>query len=156
MGLFVSKEVKIFAPVSGKVIPLSEVPDEAVSQGMLGQGCAIRPTGSEILSACDGEVSIFKTKHAITFASKGLEILVHLGIDTVSLEGKGFTQVHDPGQRVKKGIKLLEWDLPFVEKNAKSADVSILIMNSEEVDRIEMTEESEVKAGAFLMKAIKK
>ncbi len=118
MGLFdifKKKEktiVTIYSPMNGKVIELKEVPDEAFAQKMVGDGCAIEPDKGIICSPIDGQLmNIFPTNHAIIFETiDGLEMIVHFGIDTVKLDGKGFQKLREPGP-IKIGDEIVKYNL---------------------------------------------
>jgi PTS system glucose-specific IIA component len=107
MGLFgflkKNKEenfVEIYSPLNGKVISLSDVPDEAFAEKMIGDGCAIEPTEGAIHALADAEIDIFETNHAVSFDLEcGLEMIVHFGIDTVKLDGKGFEKLVEAGDK---------------------------------------------------------
>ncbi|KMM36443.1 N-acetylglucosamine-specific PTS transporter subunit IIBC [Guptibacillus hwajinpoensis] len=118
-------------PVQGKIIPLTEVPDEVFSSGMMGEGFAIMPENGNFSSPVDGEVvSVFPTKHAIGIRStQGLEILIHVGIDTVNLKGEGFTTLVKEGDTVKKGQKLMEVDLNSISRSIPSLATPIIFTN---------------------------
>lgn len=118
-------------PIDGKIIPLTEVPDQVFAQGMMGQGIAIAPTGNTVYSPIDGKiVSIFPTKHAIGLVTDtGVEILIHVGVDTVKLKGQGFDQLTEDGQVVKRGDALLKIDLAYIEANAPSSIIPIIFTN---------------------------
>lgn len=119
MGLFdkllgkTAKEFIIGAPVDGECVPLSEVSDPTFGEEILGKGVAIRPANGSIKAPADGTVStVFPTGHAVAVTTDdGVEILVHIGLDTVSLNGEGFTKHVEEGQKVKKGDLLIEADL---------------------------------------------
>ena len=104
------KQLEIAAPLTGKVIPVTEVPDPVFAEKVLGDGIAVDPTEGTVYSPVDGTIfQIAHTFHAMGIESDdGLEILVHLGIDTVKLEGKGFQSFVEVGQKVKKGDKIGE------------------------------------------------
>ncbi len=145
--------IEVYSPLNGKVIPLSEIPDEAFSQKMIGDGCGIIPTIGNICSPINAKIDIFSTNHAISFETKkGLELLVHFGIDTVKLDGKGFQRVVENNIEVKTGEVLMEYDLTYIMKNAKSINTPIIITNMEEVEKIEIVATGEVKVGDLLMK----
>ena len=105
----VENNFRLVSAVAGKSIPLSEVPDPVFAQKMAGDGIAIDTTGDTIVAPADGELSlVFKTNHAFAMTlSNGIELLVHVGIDTVSLEGEGFERLTEPGQQVKAGTPIL-------------------------------------------------
>jgi len=124
-------ETDFAMPIDGKIIPLSEVPDQVFAQGMMGQGFAIAPTGNTVYSPIDGKiVSIFPTKHAIGLVTDtGVDILIHVGVDTVKLKGQGFDQLAEDGQVVKRGDALLKIDLAYIEANAPSSIIPIIFTN---------------------------
>ena len=121
----------VFSPISGQVMDLSETPDATFAQGMMGQGVMIMPSKGEVLAPFDGEVTfVFATKHAIGLKSdKGLEMLIHVGIDTVQLDGKGFTAHVQDGDKIKTGDLLLEFDIPFLTENAPSLATPVIFTN---------------------------
>jgi len=124
-------ETDFAMPIDGKVISLTEVPDQVFAQGMMGQGFAISPTGNTVYSPIDGKiVSIFPTKHAIGLVTDtGVEILIHVGVDTVKLKGQGFEQLAEDGQVIKRGDALLKIDLAYIEANAPSSIIPIIFTN---------------------------
>ncbi len=143
----------IYSPLNGKVIDLSEVPDEAFAQRMIGDGCAIEPSNGSVFAPVDGDVDIFDTNHAVSFeVSNGLEMIVHFGINTVQLKGQGFTRVCESNTLVKVGQELVKYDLEFLTNNAPSVKTPIIITNMDIVDHIEVVAKGEVKAGDLLMK----
>lgn len=150
----IKKESIVYSPVKGQVIPLSEVEDEAFSSGVLGKGTAIIPEEGVIYAPDDGEISaFFPTGHAIGIkTTDGLEILIHVGMDTVQLEGKGFTPLASVGDKVKKGQKLLEFDKDLIKAEGYSTVTPVLISNFDQFDEIITTNENYVQAGDILLK----
>lgn len=145
--------VKIYSPITGKVVGLESVPDDAFANKMIGEGCAIDPSEGGVFAPVDGEVDIFDTNHAVTFEMKnGLEIIVHLGIDTVELLGMGFERVGEPGTLVRVGDELVRYDVDFIRENAKSAISPIIITSTDDVESIDVVASGEIKAGDLLMK----
>lgn len=116
------------SPIDGRIAGIEETPDDAFSQKMLGDGVVIFPTGCEVHAPCDGSIEVlFPTGHAIEIKSAdGTELLIHVGIDTVNLDGKGFTPHVNQGDTVKRGDLLLTLDIPFIEANAPSAAVPMI------------------------------
>ena len=112
-----SAKRSVLAPVNGQAVPLEQVPDEVFSQKVLGDGLAIIPTDGKIYSPADGEISsVAETKHAYGFTSDGgLEILIHIGIDTVNLKGQYFTAHVKDGDTVKAGQPLVTFELDKVK-----------------------------------------
>ncbi|MRG87766.1 N-acetylglucosamine-specific PTS transporter subunit IIBC [Salinibacillus xinjiangensis] len=137
-------------PVTGKIMPITEVPDDAFSQKMMGDGFAIVPEKGEITSPVDGKIAtVFPTKHAIGIMSEqGYEILIHVGLDTVKLEGTGFNTFVKEGDEVKKGQKLLEVDLDYVRSNAPSAITPVVFTNLPEGKSIELKKTGQNEQGA--------
>jgi glucose-specific phosphotransferase system IIA component len=121
----------IGSPLSGKLIPLSEVPDATFAQGMIGPGVGIEPNSNTVVAPFDGTVvNLFHTKHAIGLESdQGVELLIHIGIDTVKMQGRGFQAFVQQGDKVKAGQKLLEFDLDLVRKEAKSIITPVIVTN---------------------------
>lgn len=127
------KSFTLVTPISGKVIPLSEVPDPVFAQKMAGDGIAIDSTGDVITAPADGKLSLFfKTNHAIGMTlPNGIELLIHVGIDTVKLNGKGFERLADEGRNVKCGDVLLKIDRGFIISQGYSLITPILITNTD-------------------------
>ena len=160
MGLFdifKKKEktiVTIYSPMNGKVIELKEVPDEAFAQKMVGAGCAIEPDKGIICSPIDGQLmNIFPTNHAIIFETiDGLEMIVHFGIDTVKLDGKGFQKLREPGP-IKIGDEIVKYNLDDIKDGVPSTRSPIIINNMEKVEKIEVLSLGKiVKIGEPIMK----
>jgi PTS system beta-glucosides-specific IIC component len=118
MNLFKPKDLTVYSPLNGDVIPLSEVKDEVFSQAMMGPGIAIIPSTGHIVAPFDGQVKfVFPTKHALGLLSaSGVELLIHIGIDTVNLEGKPFTVFVKDHQKIKKGQALADFDLAMLKE----------------------------------------
>ena len=118
-------------PIDGKIIPLSEVPDDVFAKEMMGPGFGIIPSGSTLHSPVDGKVvSVFPTKHAIGIETDtGVEILIHVGLDTVKLKGEGFETLVEQGQLVQAGDALLNLDLAYLEANAPSIVTPVIFTN---------------------------
>ena len=128
----ISKEV-IVSPIKGEIVSLEMVKDEVFSKGLLGKGIAIEPSEGKVISPVDGVVTtLFPTYHAIGITSdKGAEILIHIGMDTVQLEGKGFTPKVAQGDRVKAGQLLLEFDIKAIKEAGYLVTTPIIITNSD-------------------------
>ena len=141
--------VAVFAPLTGKVIPLSEVTDAAFSSGALGQGAAIVPQEGKLYAPVDGVVAaFFPTGHAVGIRTDdGVEILIHVGMDTVSLDGKGFEKKVSQGDHVKKGDLLLEFDLHTIEEAGLSAVTPVIVTNPGGHSEINHTQADTVKPG---------
>lgn len=145
-----NSQTEIYTPVNGEIVSLEEVPDPVFSQKMMGDGVAVKPSEGKIYSPVDGEVvQIPDTKHAIGLRAKdGTEVLVHIGLETVSLEGKGFTVSVRTGDNVSAGQPLMAFDLEYIRDNASSDMTPIVITNAQETGKqYTMTNEKEGKAG---------
>ncbi|MGL4913261.1 MAG: PTS sugar transporter subunit IIA [Romboutsia sp.] len=125
------KDKGILSLTNGELLELKDVPDEVFSQKMMGDGFAIKSTDGVILSPVDGTVQmVFETKHAIGLMTKdNIEVLIHLGIDTVKLKGEGFEVFVNPGDEVVAGQKLIKMDVDFIKANAKSDISPVLFTN---------------------------
>src|SRR6187551_2300473 len=129
------QRIKVLSPVSGQAWPLERIPDPVFAQKMVGDGLSIDPSDASLLAACDGQiVSIHAAGHAVTLLTpEGLELLMHIGIDTVALKGQGFKPRVKAGDRVKAGAPLIEFDLDFLATHAKSLLTQVVVTNSERV-----------------------
>src|SRR5579859_2050894 len=129
-----SGSLALTAPLSGWVAPLSEVPDAVFSGKMMGDGIAIDPTDGNVVAPCDGKiVHLHHAHHAVTMRSLfGAEILIHVGLETVALQGRGFTMHVIEGQQVKAGDLLVSFDLDLIGREAKSLITPIIITNGED------------------------
>jgi len=129
--------VALKAPLSGYLVPLEQVPDPVFAQKMVGDGISIDPTDHILYAPCDGEViQLHPANHAVTIRTPdGLEVLMHIGLDTVGLKGVGFTPRIKLGDRVKVGEPLIEFDADYVATHAKSLLTQIVITNSDRVSQ---------------------
>ncbi|MDH2926872.1 PTS glucose transporter subunit IIA [Lonepinella koalarum] len=150
-------EVEIYAPLSGEIVNIEDVPDVVFSEKIVGDGIAIRPNSNKIVAPVDGVVGkIFETNHAFSMESKeGIELFVHFGIDTVELKGEGFTRVAKEGQEVKRGDTVIEFDLELLEQKAKSVLTPVVISNMDEISNISK-KVGDVVAGESVILVLKK
>ncbi len=148
-----AQEPQLVAPLSGRVIELEQVPDQVFSSGLMGPGIAIVPASGQILAPFDGEVvSLFPTGHAIGLrAACGVECLIHFGMDTVDLGGKGFTLKVAEGDKVRQGAALIVVDLEFVAAAGKNLVTPIVITNSNGWSVQFVCKGGEVRAGADVL-----
>ena len=146
-------KIALASPLKGKVLKLSEVKDEAFASGVLGQGAAVEPEEGVLYAPADGTVSaLFPTGHAIGLTTQtGLELLMHVGMDTVQLEGKGFKAFVETGETVKQGQKLLEFDRKLISEAGYSLVTPVLVTNSDDFEQVEITGDEKVKAGDLLL-----
>jgi multiphosphoryl transfer protein len=128
-------EVRLLAPISGYLMPIGQVPDPVFAQKMVGDGIAIDPTSQTLVAPCDGEIILLHAAHhAVTLKTpQGLEILIHIGLDTVELRGKGFTVHVKVGDRVKTGDRLIDFDADYIALQATSLLTMIVVTNADRV-----------------------
>lgn len=151
--LFSSKEqvesdVTLMAHMTGRYVPLTEVPDPVFSEKMMGDGFAIEPTVGEVCSPVNGEiVQVFPTKHAVGIrTNNGLELLIHIGLETVALNGEGFETHVVAGDKVAVGQKLVTFDLPFIQQKAKAIVTPCIITNMDAVKSFDVLSVDEVQS----------
>ena len=151
-GTKVVKTVVISSPVTGIAADLSEAPDEAFAGRMMGDGAVVTPKDGIVKAPEDGEVCfVFETKHAVGFQTDtGLSLLIHMGIDTVALNGQGFEVLVENGQKVKKGEPMLKLDLDYLKANAPSLASPILCTELEDNQKIRLLKEGNITAGEGL------
>ena len=145
----VVKTITISSPVTGVAADLGTAPDEAFAGRMMGDGAVVTPKDAYVCAPEDGEVCfVFETKHAIGFQTdSGIGLLIHMGIDTVKLEGNGFEVLVENGQKVKKGEPMLKMDLDYLQANAPSMASPVLCTELEENQKIRLLKEGEIQAG---------
>lgn len=144
--------ITISSPFGGVAKPLSEAPDEAFAEGMMGDGAIVIPEESLVRAPEDGTVDfVFDTKHAVGFVTdEGIELLIHVGIDTVKLNGNGFGVLVENGQKVKKGEPLLEIDLSYLKEHAPSLATPVLCTALKENQSVRIIKTGKIKAGEAL------
>ncbi len=135
MKLF-KRNKQLLSVCDGSCAELSQIPDEAFSSGMLGQGVALFPKANRFFSPVNGRVeSIAESKHAYTILSEdGLELLIHIGVDTVELKGEGFTALTDEGAAIRAGDPLADADLKLISDKGYSTVTAVLITNHEKIE----------------------
>lgn len=155
-SVLISEET-IKSPVKGRIIPLSEVSDETFASEMLGVTSAVEPDDGRIVSPCDGEViNVFDTGHAVCIATKsGGELLIHIGVDTVKLNGKGFTKKVSDGDQVHAGDVLIEADLNMIRSEGYPATTMVILTNADQYSEVTKAEPGAVGTDGSVM-ALKK
>ncbi len=148
-GQKVVETITISSPITGLAADLSTAPDEAFAQKMMGDGAVVTPEDPYVRAPEDGEVAfVFDTKHAIGFVTdSGISLLIHVGIDTVKLNGEGFEALVESGQTVKKGEPMLKLDLDYLKEHAPSVTSPVLCTELEDNQRIRLLKDGPVKAG---------
>ena len=145
---------QLYAPAEGKLIPLSEVSDPVFADEVFGKGIAIVPVNGQLVSPVNGRVgSVFATNHAITLESEsGAEVLIHIGIDTVKLNGKGFIRHVEDDQVVKVGEPLISFDLDALRADNIDSSIIIIVTNTERYDDISLISQNEVEPREAFLK----
>lgn len=150
------EKLSVASPLNGKLVELKDVKDEAFSSGALGAGVAIMPAEGVLYAPADGTISaFFPTGHAIGLTTDtGIELLMHVGMDTVQLEGKGFKPLAESGDVVKKGQRLLEFDMKLIQEAGYSLVTPVLVTNSDDFTEVVPSEAEEVQAGEMLLRVM--
>ena len=146
---FLKKSLTVVAPISGKTIDLSEVPDPVFAQKMAGDGIAIDSTGDTVVAPCDGTISlIMDSKHAFAITtSSGIELLVHVGLETVSLNGEGFEVLQTVNTKVTAGTPILKLDRSFIESKGICLITPVLIANPDKLKELNNVVNADVTCG---------
>lgn len=147
----------VYAPADGAVIPIGEFPDDVFSQEVLGSGCGILPTGNAVFAPFNGTViQDSDTLHAVGLASAdGMELLIHVGVDTVDMAGKGFKYHVKNGQKVHLGQLLIEFDREVIRAAGHSDAIAVVMTNSDDFSAVELQAEGDVKQGDLILKGKK-
>lgn len=149
-----NKENVIYSPCNGKVVPLAEVPDPTFAEKLLGDGFAVIPTEGKVYAPADGEVTmVFDTLHAVTITTaQGTELLIHIGLDTVTLKGAPFTAHVAAGDQVKKGDLLMDVDLAQIQAAGLNMITPVLICNTDDYSNISLLKEGDVSPDDQVLK----
>lgn len=144
----------IYAPAAGVVTALDQFPDELFSQKVLGPGCGILPTGDKIVAPFNGTViQLIDTRHAIGVASSdGVELLIHIGVDTVKMGGEGFESLVKEGQKISRGDVLIKFDQDAIKAAGHPTDIAVIVTNSDEYSDVTLQTEGDVDAGTVILK----
>lgn len=139
-------EIEVFAPLQGKVVKLNEIPDPVFSSGMMGDGVGIEASENLVKAPFDGEVvTLFPTNHAIGLINaEGVEVLIHVGINTVEMNGEGFKAHVAQGDKVKQGELLLEFDADLIHEKGYSSVTPVIITNSAELKSIQINNKENI------------
>lgn len=150
-----TKVIEICSPLNGEVIDITEVPDPVFSEKMAGDGFAVIPKDGKLVSPVRGKiVQIFPTKHAIGIETpEGLEILIHVGLETVELNGEGFQVMIQKGDFVEPGDHILNFDIPFIEENNKEIITPVVITNyQDKIKKFTKVSDSKVSCSDVVLK----
>lgn len=148
------KAITLYSHMNGTAVKLEDVEDEVFSQKILGEGAAVEPSEGKLYAPCDGKIdSVFDTKHAVNMvSSEGVEILLHIGIDTVKLGGQYFEAHVSDGQEVKKGDLLISFDMDKIKAAGYKVTTPIIIGNTDDYASVEPVAQNSVSAGDMILK----
>lgn len=149
-GISIAEEAgAVYQPINGEIIPLADIGDGVFSAGVLGDGCGLIPSSEEVYAPISGTIStVAETKHAVGIEGDGVEMLIHVGLDTVSMEGKGFNVKVKEGDKVKAGQLLLTFSLAEIEKaEGVRSTTAVLVTNSDDLPAFKVLSTGAGKAG---------
>lgn len=151
---FPGEKMVVKAPMDGIVLPLEQLPDETFAAAILGPGCGIEPTGDTVYAPFDGTITqVASTLHAIGITSDdGIELLIHVGMDTVEMQGSGFTPLVREGQAVKAGTSLLNVDLDAIRAAGLSTESAVIVTNADDLPKLHIIAGGIVSTGTPLFK----
>ena len=151
---FTNQSKTVLTPLQGKVLAQADIPDETFAQGILGPGCGIEPTGKTVYAPFDGTVEqVASTLHAVGLTSEdGIEILIHVGMDTVEMQGKGFKALVKVGDKVKAGTPLLKVDLDAIRAAGHPTATALIVTNSDDLPEISVVANGDAAAGTPVFK----
>ena len=151
---FPGQKMTVLAPIDGTILPLEQLPDETFATAILGPGCGVEPTGDTVYAPFDGTVTtIADTLHAVGLMSDdGIEVLIHVGMDTVEMQGKGFEALVKVDQKVKAGTPLLKIELDAIRAAGHPTATAIIVTNSDDLPELQLVGGGIVAAGAPLFK----
>ena len=151
---FTNQSKTVLTPLQGKVLAQADIPDETFAQGILGPGCGIEPTGKTVYAPFDGTVNqVASTLHAVGLTSEdGIEILIHVGMDTVEMQGKGFKALVKEGDKVKAGTPLLKVDLEAIRAAGHPTATALIVTNSDDLPEISVAANGDAAAGTPVFK----
>ena len=152
-SLFGGEKMTVKVPIDGTILPLEQLPDETFAMAILGPGCGIEPTGDTVYAPFDGKVtSVAGTLHAVGLMSDdGIELLIHVGMDTVDMQGKGFEALIKEGQTVKAGTPLLKIDLDAIRAANHPTATAIIVTNADDLPEMKVVGGGIVASGAPLL-----
>ncbi|WP_088549835.1 PTS sugar transporter subunit IIA [Paenibacillus aquistagni] len=152
------KNISVTIPMTGKIVPLDQVPDPAFAQKIIGDGVAIEPEQGSLVAPFDGEVvHLIDTLHSLVIKhDSGLEILIHIGVNTVSLQGKPFTAFVKTGDSFKKGDKLIDFDIAAIKEAGLPVITPIVVANGDVMESLKIHEGSAAAGSGELMEVVLK
>ena len=152
------EDMEVYNPITGNVLSLNQIDDPVFSEGVLGPGYGIEPEEETVYAPFDGTVTqMMDTKHAVGLTGKnGMEVLIHVGMDTVTMNGKGFHMLVSEGQDVIKGQKLMTFSIADIKEAGHPATTAVVLTNSDEFGEIELLEQGKTEHGVPVLRAGRK
>lgn len=152
-----AEPLTVYAPFAGNAIAMEDIPDPVFSQGILGQGCGLEPEEETVCAPFDGTVTqIIDTKHAVGVTSKdGMELLIHVGMDTVAMKGEGFQCLVKEGDAVKAGQKLMTFSMAAIKAAGHPVTTAVVVTNADDFGAVQVLAKGHVAQGDPLLKAKK-
>ena len=133
-NFILKKNLEVFAPCSGQILDITQVPDPVFADKTMGDGFAVEPDNDTIAAPWDGTITFLpRTTHALVIENNGVQLLIHIGLDTVELHGEGFTALIQEGDIVKKGTPLIKFDRAFIQKKQKRLTTMVVLCNQDDV-----------------------
>lgn len=150
---FAGQPMTVMSPIDGKIIPLEKVPDETFASAVLGPGCGVEPTGDTVYAPFDGTITqVATTLHAIGMASDdGMELLIHVGMDTVEMNGKGFKALVKEQQKVVAGTPMLKVDLAAIKEAGHPTTTAVIVTNGDDMAAVKLQNEGDAPAGTPML-----
>lgn len=150
------KELELLSPITGKMVEITEVPDPVFAEKMIGDGVAIEPTDGMVLAPCQGKVvQVFPTNHAVGIEiERGIDLLIHVGIDTVEMQGDGFERLIQEGERVSIGTPLLKMDIEKINSYGKHTITPVIITTMDKIQKLDIAT-GNVRAGKDVVMKVK-
>ena len=151
---FFGQRKTVLTPIRGKVLAQADIPDETFAQGILGPGCGVEPTGDTVYAPFDGTVTqVPESLHAVGMMSDdGIELLIHVGMDTVEMKGQGFTSLTKEGAKVKAGTPLLKVNLEAIRAAGHPTATALIVTNSDDLPEISVVANGDAAAGTPVFK----
>ena len=149
---FINRSKTVLTPIRGRVLAQTDIPDETFAQGILGPGGGIEPTGNMVYAPFDGVVNqVASTLHAVGLTSNdGIEVLIHVGMDTVEMQGKSFKALVKEGEKVKAGTPILKINLDAIKDAGHPTTTAVIVTNGDDLGELKMLAEGDVLAGTPL------
>ena len=151
---FHGEKMTVMCPIDGKIVPMEQIPDQTFATGILGPGCGVEPTGGVVYAPFDGTITqVASTLHAVGMMSDdGIEVLIHVGMDTVEMQGKGFIGLVKEEQKVKAGTPLLKVNLETIRSAGHPTTTAVIVTNGDDLGSMTLVNQGNAAAGTPMLK----